>query len=88
MSDAPVTIDTITAALDDFTIDEIEELETALGTGFDQFSAPGSKKAPLLRAVAWIVGKRDNPDFTLEDAGRIRITMSEAEVPPTPASAS
>lgn len=67
---------------DELTLDEIEELETILGGGIDGIFNQGSPKGHALKALIWIISKRDNPDFTLEDAGKLRladIDLGEAD---------
>ena len=59
--------------IDTLKIREIEELEEISGMSVDSLDADDAPKGKLLRALAYIVKKRENPDFTLEDAGELVI---------------
>jgi hypothetical protein len=65
---------------DSLTIAEMEEIEEVCGTSIDEFFSgmdkPGAKKMKLLRVIAYILTRRDNPDFTFEEAGQISIRLS------------
>jgi hypothetical protein len=37
-----------------------------------------------MRAIGWVTRKRDNPDFTWEEAGELVVKLSQPD--PTPAS--
>lgn len=66
----------------DFTslrIREIEALEELLGGPVDQ-----ANRSKYLRAVACVIKRREDPDFSLEDAGDLIVKYSE---PPNPTSA-
>lgn len=79
----PITLDLDLGSL---TIDELEMVEEALGgVSIEDAFKPGQRRAPVLRAIAWVVLRREDPDATLEDAGRVRISMSDAGDPPTDA---
>lgn len=69
-------------SLDELTVAEIETIEEIVGLPIDR--AFGDRDAPqprgkVLRALGFVVKRRDNPDFTLEDAGNLVIRMSEPD---------
>lgn len=74
--------------LDALRIREIEELEEIIDGPFDQALADGRPKGKALRAIAYIVKRRENPDFTMEDAGELVIRLVGSSVDPTPAAGS
>jgi len=70
--------------INSLTIGEIEQIEELGGVAIDaMFSAEG-KKGKALRAIAYIVKRREDPEFSWEDAGNLRISLTEdAEEDPT-----
>lgn len=69
--------------LEDLTIAEVEEFEDLTDLPFDEALRPGAKKGKALRGLAVILKRRENPDFSWEDAGRLRIaTTPEDPTPP------
>ncbi|AFU62205.1 tail assembly chaperone [Streptomyces phage TG1] len=87
MSDATMP-DVLDLKLDSLTIDEIDAIEEITGKPLDALNAKGQRRAPMLKAMAYVVMKRKNPDFTIEDAGRLRIELKgKAPADPTDASA-
>lgn len=75
--------------MSDITLDEMAEIEEATGSAWRNIDWEnlGTKE---LKLVGWIFGRRDDPDFTLEDAGKLRIrnfvrpAEVAAEADPTP----
>ena len=61
--------------IDDLTIGEIETIEDIIDDSIDSIGKPGSRKGKFLKAVAYVVMKRDNPEFTLEDAANVRLDV-------------
>ena len=64
-------------------IREIEEIEEILGEAMDVAFAAGRPKGKALRAIGYILRRRDNPDFTLEDAGELVINLTGDVPDPT-----
>jgi len=63
---------------EELTLDELEEFENVLadmpgGGGFDTAFAKGSKRAPAMKIIAWLILKRDDPELTLADAGKVKL---------------
>jgi hypothetical protein len=81
-----VPSDVLSLDIDSLTIDEIEVIEDIIDGPLDSIAKPGAKKAKLLKAMAYVVKKRANPEFTLEDAGRLRIELKAKKADPTEAS--
>lgn len=70
------TADQFVIDLNDLTIEEIEVLEDITDAPFDEALKPGRKRGKVLRALAFIVNRREDPDFTLEQAGALKITLT------------
>jgi len=70
-----VSSDVLSLNIDSLTLDEIEIIEDLIDAPLDSLGKPGAKKARLLKAMAYVIKRRDNPDFTLEDAGRLKIQL-------------
>lgn len=64
---------------DDLTLEELEVLEETLGTGIDGAFADGKPKAKAMRVIIWLMKRREDPDFTLEDAGKLRLSDLDLE---------
>lgn len=66
--------ETIVLNLDDMELGELEQIEEIAGPEASQLMMAGRMTAKALIAVAFVVKRRDNPDFTLEDARAIKVT--------------
>lgn len=71
---------------DDLTIEEIEEVETRTGIAISDLIDldPKSKQglsAKALHAFAYIISRRGDPDFTWEQAGKLKLSFLSALVP-------
>lgn len=71
MSDDVLSVD-----IDHLTVGEIEEIEDRAGSPIDSFGDPTKPKGKLLHALAFVMRRRDNPNFTWEDAGKLRVELS------------
>lgn len=74
--------------VDDLTLNEIELVEDLIEAPFDSLQDPKMRKAKMLKALAAVTLKRDNPSLTTEEAlaeaGNRRIKFAEQKpVPPT-----
>lgn len=74
-------------AIQDFTLDEIDEIEQIAGQPFDSLTNPDIPKARLMKALAFVATRRTDPDFTIEDAGRLRIRVADSTGVPDPTDA-
>ena len=64
--------ETIDLDLNEFSIDEAEELEQTTGIAFQEMNTRALPIA-VLRAAIWIQKRRTAPDFTLADAGKVKL---------------
>ena len=76
MSDQESTLD---FNLNDLTIGEIVSIEELTGLPFDAMTDPDKPKGKLLQAIAYISKRRDNPEFTFEDAGNLKLNLASDE---------
>lgn len=78
--------DVITIDLDHLTIEEIEKMEELSGAPFDSLWQDGKPKGRIMRVFATIVRQRDDPSFTMEQAGKLKIKFDKGGAVPPPAS--
>jgi hypothetical protein len=76
MSDQESTLD---FNLNDLTIGEIVTIEELTGLPFDAMTDPDKPKGKLLQAIAYISKRRDNPEFTFEMAGDLKLNLASDE---------
>ena len=67
--------------INDLTIAEVVEIEDRTGLPLDALGDADKPKGRMLQALAYIVKKRENPDFTWEMAGELKITTTSEPVP-------
>lgn len=74
--------DSLVVDLNSLTINDLIEFEQLAGVTFDEFTAEVGNKDKgfsttqmmrVYRALMFIIGRRDNPDLTLESAGETTI---------------
>lgn len=66
--------DTVVLDLDRMTLAELETIEEVAGADAARAMMNGQMSAKALIAVVYVVKRRDNPAFTLEDAKAMRVT--------------
>lgn len=83
--------ETLKVELDELTIGEVEDIEEVTGRHIAEIGQElvnGPVRAKTLKALTWILKRRDNPEFTLEDARGIKIDVwlngQEPETQPDP----
>jgi len=70
-----------TIDINDLTLEEVEFIETEGGAPVDVLFGPTGGKARALRLAAWAIGRRDNPEMTYADTGKLKMmdmTMGES----------
>ena len=67
----------------DLTIAEVVEIEDRTGMPLDALGQADKPKGRMLQALAYIVKKREDPDFTWEQAGEWKINPTSEPVDPT-----
>lgn len=62
--------------LDSLTLDEVETIENLSGSPMDELMGAGKLKGKALKAIIWVAKKRIDPNYKMEDAGKV--TFAEA----------
>jgi hypothetical protein len=60
------------------TLNEVEQIELITGASIDQILDAGQAKGKAMKAIIFIMKKRIDPDFTLEQAGQISMTEANS----------
>ena len=68
--------------INELTIGEIVEIEERTGLPLDALGQADKPKGKMLQALAYISKRRDNPDFTWEMAGALKISTASDPVDP------
>jgi hypothetical protein len=55
------------------TLEEVELIENLTNSGIDEAFANGKPKGKALAAFVWVVLKRDNPNYKMEDAKKVSL---------------
>jgi hypothetical protein len=58
---------------DSLTLEEVELIENLTNIGIDEAFANGKPKGKALAAFVWVVRKRENPNYKMEDAKKISL---------------
>ena len=69
--------------INDLTIAEVVEIEDRTGLPLDALGQADKPKGRMLQALAYISKRRDNPDFTWEMAGELKISTDATPADPT-----
>lgn len=72
--------------LTELKVSEIEEIEAIIEQPIDYAFRAEAPRGKVLRALGYVIKRRTNPEFTLEDAGNLIVRLA-AEEEPTPTSA-
>lgn len=62
------------------TLEEVEIIENLTGESIDQAFGTGKPKGKALKSFIWVVMKRDNPKFTIEEASKFTLSQALAMV--------
>lgn len=65
--------------LDDLTVAEVETLEEILDAPIDSVFGDGVRKGPVLRALAYIGAKRENPAVTMEEVSNYKVSLGASD---------
>jgi len=60
------------------TLNEVETIELITGSSIDQLMDAGQAKGKAMKAIIFIMKKRTDPNFTLEQAGALSMTEANA----------
>ena len=68
--------------VNDLTIAEVVEIEERTGLPLDALGQADKPKGKMLQALAFVSKRRDDPDFTWEMAGALKISATSEKVDP------
>jgi hypothetical protein len=71
--------------LENLTLGDIEDFETAAGVPMSALSDGGVLPFKAVVALVWVIHRQTEPAFTLDDARRLRMADLETLLAPTPA---
>ena len=74
--------DVLNVDINELTIAEVVEIEERTGLPLDALGQADKPKGKMLQALAYIVKRREDPDFTWEMAGELKITTTAEKVDP------
>ena len=77
------TNDHYTVDINSLTIAEVVEIEDRTGMPLDALGQADKPKGRMLQALAWISKRREDPDFTWEMAGDLKINPEQSDPGPT-----
>ena len=77
-----MTDETFNIDINDLTIAEVVEIEDLTGMPLDALGQDDKPKGRMLQALAYITKKKENPEFTFEDAGKLKITTASSKPDP------
>ena len=77
------TNDVFNIDINDLTIAEVVLIEELTGLPLDALGQADKPKGRMLQALAYISKRRDNPDFTWEMAGALKISTDSTPADPT-----
>jgi hypothetical protein len=60
------------------TLNEVEQIELITGVSIDQILDAGNPKGKAMKAIIFIMKKRLDPNFTIEQAGSMSMTEANA----------
>lgn len=60
------------------TLNEVETIELITGSSIDQLLDAGQAKGKAMKAIIFIMKKRTDPNFTLEQAGNLSMTEANS----------
>lgn len=63
---------------DSLTLDEVETIENLTGVAIERLAEDGAPKGKNLKALIFVMMRRNNPAFTMEDAGKYTLSQATA----------
>lgn len=63
----------VTVDINDLTAAEIEAVEEVIDASIVSVFDPKARQGKAARALGWVMVRRTNPEFTLEEAGDLRV---------------
>lgn len=69
---------------DDLTLGEIELIEEVSGSPIGWMGQENKPQGKIMVAIAYVMGLRENPDYTIDEARKMRIEVESEGNPPEP----
>jgi len=60
------------------TLDEVEMIENLTGVAIERIAEDGAPKGKNLKSLIYVMSRRTNPGFTIEDAGKFTLSQATA----------
>lgn len=60
------------------TLDEVETIENLTGLAIERLAEDGAPKGKNLKSLIFVMMRRTNPAFTIEDAGKYTLSQATA----------
>lgn len=67
-------MDMLEVDVNTMTLGEVETIEDLVGRSIDEAFKPGAPRARLLRALAFIAKRREDPSFKFEDTASLTLS--------------
>lgn len=61
---------------ENMTLAEVETIENLVGLSIEDAFGDGKPKGKALKAFVWVINKRNNPGYTIEEAGKVSLKES------------
>lgn len=58
------------------TLDEVEQIELLTGRNIDSIMTDDAPRGRALKALIFVMKKRNDPNFTIEEAGKMSLTAA------------
>ena len=78
--------ETVSLDIEDLTLGELDTIEEMSGQSIAVLNDPSKPKAKLLRAIALVVKRREDPTFSWEQTANLHLEMEEGADDPFGAS--
>lgn len=62
------------------TLEEVELIENLLGVSLDDAFSDGKPKGKALKVFVWVMTKRTNPSYTIEEASKLSLKEALAMI--------
>lgn len=69
-----------TLDFESLTLEEVEIIENLTNESIDEAFANGKPKGKVLKVFIWVMLKRDNPKFTIEEASKYTLKQALAMI--------
>jgi hypothetical protein len=60
------------------TLNEVEEIEMLAGRSIESLMEDGAPRGRALKAIIWVMKRREDPNFTFEQAGALSLAEASA----------